>query len=330
MAARQPLPKITIDEDVLTCVVCLEIFTNPKVLPCHHSFCEECLKTIAGTKSMLECPTCRNTCSLPEGGVMDLKPSFLINNILDSLVQQRDNTISDLCDTCQGGKPENRCVECNLRICGVCTSAHRKIPATTDHHVIPDKLSMDSMDESVQGGFCKTHKSQKLEFYCERCQIAICCECVLTKHKPPQHRRKSLKDAAASCKEKLQEYIMQMKIKQSEIQSSRVMAERIANLAERRYERELGKIKMQVQNVIENLFVEEKKLLTDLKIIYDGIKEIGHRQAGAFRSMEHLITSTLTAIELLELQDNPINVITALEETKDSMNYLKSVDTKLK
>ena len=46
----------------LTCTVCLDIFTDPKVLPCCHTFCLECLKEILGkaaTQENISCPQCR-------------------------------------------------------------------------------------------------------------------------------------------------------------------------------------------------------------------------------------------------------------------------------
>ena len=32
----------------LTCPICLELFKIPKLLPCLHSFCKECLKELVG------------------------------------------------------------------------------------------------------------------------------------------------------------------------------------------------------------------------------------------------------------------------------------------
>ena len=33
-------------DDQLTCNVCLGQYTNPKTLPCHHSFCLECIQPL--------------------------------------------------------------------------------------------------------------------------------------------------------------------------------------------------------------------------------------------------------------------------------------------
>ena len=46
----------------LKCAVCLELFTEPKVLPCCHTFCKKCLEGIlekAEEKEKLVCPQCR-------------------------------------------------------------------------------------------------------------------------------------------------------------------------------------------------------------------------------------------------------------------------------
>ena len=36
-------------DDQLTCNVCLDQYTNPKTLPCHHSFCLECIQPLPTT-----------------------------------------------------------------------------------------------------------------------------------------------------------------------------------------------------------------------------------------------------------------------------------------
>ncbi len=33
-------------ENQLTCIICLNPYTDPKILPCHHSFCLECIQLL--------------------------------------------------------------------------------------------------------------------------------------------------------------------------------------------------------------------------------------------------------------------------------------------
>ena len=42
-----------------TCSICIDVFHNPYMLMCGHSFCQICL--IAYRKTSNDCPTCRNS-----------------------------------------------------------------------------------------------------------------------------------------------------------------------------------------------------------------------------------------------------------------------------
>ena len=48
-------------EKHLTCSVCLEQLKDPKVLPCLHSFCHDCIVKLAknGKSKNMACPECR-------------------------------------------------------------------------------------------------------------------------------------------------------------------------------------------------------------------------------------------------------------------------------
>ena len=48
-------------EEHLTCSVCLEQLKDPKVLPCLHSFCHECIVNLAkkAKSNNINCPDCR-------------------------------------------------------------------------------------------------------------------------------------------------------------------------------------------------------------------------------------------------------------------------------
>ena len=48
-------------EEHLACSVCLKQFKDPKVLPCLHSYCHDCIVKLAehAKSNKLNCPNCR-------------------------------------------------------------------------------------------------------------------------------------------------------------------------------------------------------------------------------------------------------------------------------
>ena len=81
--AKRALEKLN---EQLTCPICLEHYTNPKLLHCFHVFCEKCLKPVAQQTpqgQVVECPNCRHPTSLTQEGVPGLQGAFLIHHLFD-------------------------------------------------------------------------------------------------------------------------------------------------------------------------------------------------------------------------------------------------------
>ena len=74
-------------EQQLTCPVCLERYTQPRTLPCLHSFCHQCLShfpvIVEGGSHCITCPMCSQTNQQPDNGVSGYQPAFIINNLLE-------------------------------------------------------------------------------------------------------------------------------------------------------------------------------------------------------------------------------------------------------
>ena len=127
MAVKPPSGLLKLEEQ-LTCPVCLDIYTNPKILPCHHSLCQECLEGLPqerearGDTYYLSCPTCRQHTKIPREGVGAFSVAFHLNN-LKEITQSLKNKISDPQQvTCNDhDKPLDMfCVTCETVICHYC------------------------------------------------------------------------------------------------------------------------------------------------------------------------------------------------------------------
>ena len=73
-------------EDQLNCSICLDTYTNPKLLQCFHVYCKECLVRLVARDQQgqlsLTCPGCRQATPIPDTGVSGLQSAFHINHLL--------------------------------------------------------------------------------------------------------------------------------------------------------------------------------------------------------------------------------------------------------
>uniref|UniRef100_A0A1X7UNE1 RING-type domain-containing protein n=1 Tax=Amphimedon queenslandica TaxID=400682 RepID=A0A1X7UNE1_AMPQE len=121
-------------EEQLTCPVCLDHYTNPKILPCHHSFCQQCLERLPLDKKnetyYLSCPTCRHHTGLPEKGVGAFPVAFHLNDLKEmyNLTKKTANLSVPQEATCSdhGKLLELFCETCNTVICVTCQVRNHK------------------------------------------------------------------------------------------------------------------------------------------------------------------------------------------------------------
>jgi hypothetical protein len=78
-------------ESLLTCAVCLEIYKEPKLLPCNHTFCSDCLHKIINNANQIKCPCCNTQFSIPSNG---FPSDFRSNQLLDLYLNNKNNTVS--------------------------------------------------------------------------------------------------------------------------------------------------------------------------------------------------------------------------------------------
>lgn len=113
-------------EHVLMCLICRSLFDDydhqPKFLPCHHTFCKECLREyIKQTGDEIECPSCRKIATIPAAGVTALQTNFYVKYI-QGLVQGSyggDGRNTD-CNKHPSNSLTQYCKECQIAICKDC------------------------------------------------------------------------------------------------------------------------------------------------------------------------------------------------------------------
>ena len=115
--------------DKTECSICMEVYTDPRVLPCGHTFCRQCI----GAFGELACPLCRKAFRLPANGVGDLPKNFALLNILET------KELPCGCEACSSDVAKAAtvyCVECEQKLCRDCEEDHKKFNVTRRHKIV--------------------------------------------------------------------------------------------------------------------------------------------------------------------------------------------------
>ena len=200
-----------IKEEFLVCPMCSNHYNDPKLLPCLHTFCYQCLHKYVednlkkqdshenGIESRLvvfTCPVCKNDCKLilsedKKKIVSGFSDNHLISNIMEKIDIHKADQI---CESCNARGPNQRapkaevwCQNCKISFCDTCIKAHNVIKACREHVVISLRDIRVNPLQSIQNTKreipCTVHKDKVLEFYCLDCRTAICSTCVAVQHR---------------------------------------------------------------------------------------------------------------------------------------------------
>ncbi|XP_015240194.1 PREDICTED: nuclear factor 7, brain-like isoform X1 [Cyprinodon variegatus] len=121
-------------EEGLCCPVCQDVFKDPVVLSCSHSFCKECLKNCWREKEVKECPVCKRRSSM-----INPPLNLALKNLCETFIQQREQRASeDLCSL-HSEKLRLFCLDHQQPVCLVCRDSEKH----TEHRFRP-------IDEAAQ------------------------------------------------------------------------------------------------------------------------------------------------------------------------------------
>ena len=76
-------------EKEITCALCLDLFKQPKKLPCDHVYCRDCLRGLAlrSLNATISCPECRTLTQVPSKDVNNFPTAFQTNWLIEAFQQ---------------------------------------------------------------------------------------------------------------------------------------------------------------------------------------------------------------------------------------------------
>ncbi|XP_028252385.1 E3 ubiquitin/ISG15 ligase TRIM25-like [Parambassis ranga] len=178
--------RVKLDEEALSCSICLDLLKDPVVIPCGHSYCMSCIKSHWNREDeerIHSCPQCRKG--------FTSRPDLVKNIMLAEIVEELKNTglqaapadhcyagPEDVaCDVCTGRKlkAKKSCLVCLVSYCEKHMQPHYNVPQLKKHKLVePSK--------NLEDNICSRH-DEVMKIFCRTDQQSVCYLCCMDEHK---------------------------------------------------------------------------------------------------------------------------------------------------
>ncbi|XP_041485640.1 E3 ubiquitin-protein ligase TRIM71-like [Lytechinus variegatus] len=275
MAEKIEIEKASSSSQDLICPLCLDIFDEPTILTCGHTFCRKCLKKYDLTHQDIDhmvCPLCREITKLSANRVDDLRLNASINGCVDDYHAKCGgmNAVLELRQKCTACKLQQDavsfCRTCNNYICDKCLQPHQYMTMFEDHEIISVE---DVIEGKVSIGHqfekCSIHKQENKDMFCDDCKVRVCLRCVVVGHKV--HNIKNQSDFEHELRRKVTALGQQCAAKKAELEKN------IQNIEEQRHEVHAAMQKL-LDDVRQAYSIKVKELEGNLQDLIEQINEL--------------------------------------------------------
>ncbi|KAJ8384112.1 hypothetical protein AAFF_G00209030 [Aldrovandia affinis] len=235
----------------LSCPVCTEIFRDPVVLKCSHSFCKACLQKYWEQNRSRECPICRRRSS------MDPPLSLSLKNTCEAFLKERSQRATagseELCSL-HSEKLKLFCLKDQIPVCVICQTSKQH----ENHKLRPVQEAAEEYKEKLRTALAPLQK--KLKAFNE---VKLICD------QTAEHIKSQAQCTERQIKmefEKLQQFLKDEEatriaaLREEEEQKSQMMKEKIEKMTE-----EISSLSEQIRAIEQELGAEDFSFLQSYK-----------------------------------------------------------------
>lgn len=134
-------------QELLECPICMNLFDNPLVLPCQHTFCKKCIISLqqndtTNRNNTIDCPICREKHKL-QNGIEGLSANYTMKRLIElesmSAAEKEKEKNKEKskakCFGCQKYAYLKVCHDCSYMLCVECTE-------NPDHDIIIGRTNL--------------------------------------------------------------------------------------------------------------------------------------------------------------------------------------------